>query len=113
MSEQAGFWAIVEIMGHNVYAGLVTEELVAGTPLVRVDVPATSEQKGFSKLFGGAAIYSITPVEEDVARAMASKFEKRPLDVWDLPTEWRKKIHQPAIAGPVDDDDEDEECGQF
>lgn len=32
-------WAIVEIMGHDKYAGRVTEEPLFGVNMLRIDVP--------------------------------------------------------------------------
>lgn len=32
-------WAIVDVMGHQRYAGRVTEETLAGAGFIRVDVP--------------------------------------------------------------------------
>ena len=34
-------FAIVELMGRNVIAGYVSEQVIAGAALLRVDVPAT------------------------------------------------------------------------
>ena len=35
-----GMWAIVELFGHSVIAGYVTEEQIAGQPMLKVEVPA-------------------------------------------------------------------------
>ncbi len=32
-------WAVVEVMGHNTYAGRVTEQAIGGASFIRVDVP--------------------------------------------------------------------------
>lgn len=91
-------WAIIEIMGHQKYAGYVTEQSIGGSAMVRVDVPGTADNGAFSKLFGVSSIYCITPVTEEVARAMAGKYDKRPLAVYDLPSEWQEKIRRPNIV---------------
>lgn len=75
-------WAIVEIMGHQRYAGRVTEQAVGGTSFVRVDVPGTSEREPFTKLFGSSAIYAITVVDEETAKAAVGEFRQQPLDEW-------------------------------
>lgn len=36
-------WAIVELFGHKVIAGEISEVDVAGTQMLRVDVPAVGE----------------------------------------------------------------------
>lgn len=43
--EFAPCWAVVEIFGHQRYAGQVSEQPIAGDKLVRVDVPAIPESR--------------------------------------------------------------------
>lgn len=69
-------WAVVEIMGHKVYAGRVTEH----GPFIRIDVPAVEGVEAYSKLFGASSIYCITPCTEEVARVAANRHRARPLD---------------------------------
>ena len=38
-------WAIVEMMGHVKLAGLISEQVIAGGKLLRVDVPAVPEER--------------------------------------------------------------------
>lgn len=77
-------WAIVEIMGHQRYAGRVTEETIGSCAFVRVDVPATKGGQAFTKLFGQSSIFCITPVSEEIARAAAERDQPRPVDVYGL-----------------------------
>lgn len=107
MSEAFESWAIVEIMGHQTYSGRVSEQVVGGTAFVRVDIPDVEGQPGFTKLFGGSSIYCITPTTEEIARAMAKRYSRPPLNLYDLPEEWREKIRQPALTHVPDTDDED------
>jgi hypothetical protein len=101
-------FAILEIMGHQKYAGRVTEQALGGASFVRVDVPEVDGLPAFSKLFGGGSIFCITPVSEEVAMAVAKQLKEQPLKVWDLPEEIKAKMRTPAIAGPtMQDDDED------
>lgn len=102
-------WAIVEIMGHQNYAGRVTEETIGGASFVRVDVPQCGEIAPFTKLFGGSSIYCITPVTEEVARLRAERLQKAPLDVWDLPESVRKAMSTPKVTGPTTGPTYDEE----
>lgn len=76
-------WCILEIFGHVRLAGLVSEQTVAGQGFVRVDVPETIRQPAFSKLYGAGAIYSLSPVTEEVARSFAERTSSPPLDTWD------------------------------
>ena len=71
--EQFDEWAIVEVMGHERYVGHVVETEVAGTAMLRVDVPAAGDRQAFTKIIGPKSIHSITPVSEATAKAMAAK----------------------------------------
>lgn len=80
--EKQGKWAIVEMMGHNVIAGYVTEESGFGTALMRVDVPATSIYETYTKLIGTGSIYAVTFVSEEVARTVAESRKQNPVQVY-------------------------------
>lgn len=75
-------WAVVEIMGHQKYAGLVSEQPLAGTNLLRIDVPAIGERLAFTKLFGGGSIFCITPCSEEAARSVAARCHEAPVTVY-------------------------------
>jgi hypothetical protein len=103
-------WAIVEIFGHQKFAGRVSEFALGGCNFVRVDVPELParderyggklpEQPAFTKLFGQGAIYSITLVSEDVARAAADQIRPEPITVY-IPVS-----NRPALAAAADYDD--------
>lgn len=78
-------WAIVEIMGHQRFAGRVTEQTVGGCSFVRIDVPPIDDKPAFTKLFGQAAIFSITPTDEQTAVRAAASFRTRPVEIYELP----------------------------
>lgn len=100
-------WCILEIMGHNTYAGLVSEQTLGGASFVRIDIPECDGQPAFSKLFGASSVYCITPVTEEIARLRAKTLNQQPLSVYDLPAEIRDKLRAtPAIAGPMRNDDD-------
>ncbi len=42
-------FAIVELFGHQVIAGKVSEQVIGGQGFIRVDVPTTESQEGFTK----------------------------------------------------------------
>lgn len=106
-TEKLDLWAVLEIMGHQRFAGRVSEQVVAGIALVRVDVPEVIDRgekvPGFSKLFGGSSIFCITPVDEDTARMAALNFRSRPLETFHFVQPQR----QPALPYDGGDDDED------
>jgi sRNA-binding carbon storage regulator CsrA len=71
-------WAIVEVMGHGMFAGQCSEVVVAGQAFLRVDVPAVSFREPFTKLLGTASIFGITPCTEEAARLAANRIHARP-----------------------------------
>lgn len=105
--QQARFdgWAIVEVMGHQRFAGYVTTEAYGQAVLFRIDVPPLDEREftltlpgwvsgewmdagtkvkreavaGYSKLIGAGSIYAITPCTEEAARAAVESMQQRPL----------------------------------
>jgi hypothetical protein len=64
-------WAYVELMGHQSIVGRCTEESLAGTNMLRVDVP--KGDSFFTRYFGGSAIYAISPISEDAARRLIER----------------------------------------
>lgn len=94
MTEQMKFqqWCILDIMGHQRFAGLVTEETVAGAAFLRIDIPATAKQVAFTKLFSPSSVYSITPTTEELATSIAASINNTPITVYDLPAEMRAKL---------------------
>lgn len=77
-------WAVVELMGHSIIAGRVSEQSIGGAPMVRVDVPAEDGEVGYTKLFSSGAIYAITPVTEAIAREHVRRI-RPPVAVFDPP----------------------------
>lgn len=107
-------WAIVEVMGHNTYAGFVSEQTLGGASFIRVDVPEVNGCPAFTKLLGAASIYAITPVSQEVATMRAKALRKAPITAWDLPDDIRAKIHAQPVGLPApDDDDEDDARDPF
>lgn len=47
-------WAILELFGHQRFAGRVSEALIGGAPFVRLDVPEANGVPGFTRFFGTA-----------------------------------------------------------
>lgn len=83
-------WAVVEIMGHKKFAGKVTEQAVGGASFVRIDVPEISLPSGdvlpaFTKLFGAASIYCISPCTEETARLFAASIRAEGFSRYEVP----------------------------
>lgn len=66
-NEQNEMWAIVELMGHGLTAGIIRTSDIGG--LLRVDVPIEDSYR--TEYYGESAIYSIKIVSEEIARAYA------------------------------------------
>lgn len=91
-------WCIVELFGHQKIAGRVTEQDIAGAQFIRVDVPNPSgEGWQMTRMYGPSAIYSLTPVAEEIARRAARGLRVEAVTVY-LPA-----LPSPNIAGPSDD----------
>lgn len=117
-----GFWAIVEIFGHQRIAGFLSEQTIGGQSFVRVDVPElpggsdsygrpTGAIAAHSKLYGGSAIYAITPVDETIALVSAQSIRHTPVTAYgvaealrNMPEEQRTRL----LAGPDGADDRDD-----
>lgn len=76
-------WAVIELMGHNRYGGLVSKDNHLGTAMLRVDVPA-KDGSFISQLINPASIYRITFCEEKIARAAAESGQVKPFEQWEL-----------------------------
>ena len=83
-AEKFDLWCLVELFGHAKIAGKCTEQNIAGTNMLRVDVPETKNQPAFTRLFGSGAIYAINPIDEQTARFMAENLQVKPIDAWDM-----------------------------
>lgn len=82
--EKFDLWCIVELFGHAKIAGRCTEQNIAGTNMLRVDVPETENEPAFTRFLGSSAIYAINPVDEKTARHIASGLGVKPIQVWDV-----------------------------
>ena len=100
------FWAIVELFGHQRIAGRVTEQSIAGTNMLRVDVPEVNKQS-FTRFFGGAAIYAINPCTEEVARKYVEANTPLPVYVWEFHSILKSLKSGEEMQQQTEDEDED------
>lgn len=77
--------------------------------MCRIDVPAIGEIAAFTQLYGGQAIYAMTPVSEQVARGVATRLQARPVSIWDIAAVAGDRQARLALPGRHDDDDDDGE----
>lgn len=82
-------WALVELFGHQRIVGFLSQQAFGTGVLFRVDVPDLLKEQegsltklivreGFTRYFGLSAIYSITPVTEDVVRKLLPSIDGTP-----------------------------------
>lgn len=110
-------WAIVELFGHQRIAGKVTEQTIGGCAFVRVDVPALDPitmnrygraetqpaVPGYTKLYGQGAIYAMTFVTEETAKATAAGMRLEPISAYGVEEILRAQGKLPALPAPQDD----------
>ena len=97
-------WAIIELMGRNMIAGFVTEQVIGGSAMLRVDVPESPDQAAFTKFFGGAAVYATT---QEIATAAARKLTIRPVQEWVVPDPRRQIVDSQPDYDYAEHDDYD------
>ena len=76
-------WALVELFGHQRIVGYLSQQTFGTGVLFRVDVPDLLKdtkiiRQGFTRYFGLSAIYSITPVSEEVVRKLLPSIDGTP-----------------------------------
>jgi len=106
-TEKFDLWCVVELFGHTKIAGKCTEQNIAGTNMLRVDVPATETDPPFTRFLGSSAIYSINPVDEVTAKHFAKSLSVKPVNIWDI-----KEIVRSNSAKLLLDDKKEEVCNE-
>jgi len=76
-------WALVELFGHQRIVGFLSQQTFGTGVLFRVDVPDSLKEgkvlrAGFTRYFGLAAIYSITPMAEEMVRQLLPSIDGTP-----------------------------------
>ena len=87
MTNQTPFdeWALLELMGHNRYAGRVSEQVVAGAALIRLDVyESGGTDPVMTQFYSPNALYCITPISETMAREFANQNKPHPIAQYEL-----------------------------
>jgi len=107
-NEKFDLWCLVELFGHQKIAGRCTEQNVAGTNMLRVDVPPTQKNAPFTRFLSSGAIYAINPVSKEIAQDLANNLEVAPISVWEMKALIEKEIKRLA-TGNDNSTDFDEE----
>jgi hypothetical protein len=76
-------WALVELFGHQRIVGWVTVDPPDFPGMIRVDVPdllkdGKVERPGFTRYFGRAALYGVTPITEQSVRELLPTVSGKP-----------------------------------
>lgn len=75
-------WCLLELMGRQRIAGLVTEQVIAGHGYLRCQVPETKGNPPFTRFISPNSVYAINPITEEVARMYAENLKVKPIDSW-------------------------------
>jgi len=98
-------WAIVEIFGHRRHAGQVHEVERFGAKMLRVDVTIRNERGELeviaSPIYGGAAIFSVTPATLERVLEENSYAAQRRRPVLLAPRE--ENLDEESTGGEADD----------
>lgn len=95
-------YAQVELMGHRVRCGKISEEESYGSKFLRIDIPF--ESGVVTEYYGGSAIYAITPLSEEICKDRIGKHDPRPVQ----PLQYRledKTTTKPSVFEDADEGD--------
>lgn len=99
-----GLWAVVEIMGHRIRAGLLSDATIGGATLLRIAHPSRADHTGGEPLceyYAPTAIFAIRPCSRDDAEKVAAH-------AWPAPIAARAEL-APVFQDFIDDDYGDED----
>lgn len=77
-------WVIVDFFGHQCFAGKVSEVQQFGSVMGRLEIPSVDGRPGFTKDFGGASVFQMTDVTEEVAVAFTRGQRPAPVQRYEL-----------------------------
>jgi hypothetical protein len=106
--EKFEVWAIVELFGHQKMAGKVSEQTIAGSSMVRIDVPNTEKVPAFTRLLNVSAIYAINPTTEEIAVGYAERIQSQPISVYDAREVLQRIESAKQLSSPQAPSNEDE-----
>jgi len=87
-------WSIVELLGHRVLAGFVSEVEIAGAGFLRVDLWTEEGASRATQFVAPASIYAITPTTEAAVR---ERMKPRP-------------VHRYALAAAIEPPEDPDFC---
>jgi hypothetical protein len=104
-------WALLELMGHRQRVGRVSEVEAYGGKLLRIDIPAATEdgEPFTTEFYGATSVYSLRPLSEAIARDHAKRnADPRPIQPLEYRLE-RQAGARPSYddVGPIVENDDD------
>lgn len=91
MADKFEQWGILELMGHQRTAGRLSEEMIAGSNLLRVDIPINASEFR-TAYYGSSAIYALHVTSEETARKAAGAMSTKPPYAYLLESERLPRI---------------------
>lgn len=110
MTEKFEAYALVELFGHQRMAGKVTEQSIGGASFIRIDVPETSKQPGFTRILNPSSIYAINPITLEAMTGMAENLNKAPIQAYDI-REVVAKMKKQLEAPPQEEEEPEDWTG--
>jgi len=83
-SEKFEAWGLLELFDHQRLAGQLSEQTVGGVHFIRIDVPPVDGAAAYTRFFTQGAIYGMTVLSEQVARAMANTLRAKPVQAYEV-----------------------------
>lgn len=100
--EPGALFALVEIMGHRVRPGAISDAVIGGASMLRVEHPTAVDDSGqpVVEYYAPAALFSVKPCTRAVAEAAC---------VWQWRTSEVVRALPSAADGLIDDDYDDDD----
>lgn len=100
-------YAILELMGHRQRPGWVREVEMAGTKMMRVDIPVSKDDAGqdvlVTEFYGGPSIYALRPCSEEIVRDWFKRYGEDPRPI--RPLEFREREKPGSLTHDDEQDD--------
>lgn len=103
-TEKFESWAIVEVMGHQRFAGFASDATLGGAGMLRIDVPEVDGRPAFTKFVAPAALFAVTPCTEATAKEAAKRFRSRPFAMFELQMMPQIEHQRPDFIDPDEDE---------
>lgn len=87
-------WAQLELLGHRVRYGRVSEQEMYGGKLLRIDIPQPEGLDPITEFYGCSSIYAMTPMAEEICRDRMGQRDARPVKPVEYRIEDRRAAYQ-------------------